>query len=332
MKNLKQIYLGTLAVVLLIGGSIAFTGCNKENDTRGRNGSNVTGASTVSTDFKAALLSSNVPFLDEANDIEGYAWEWEIQRNAGKTALSHFNFINGILCADDEEAGSLKDHIVGAYYSQDGSTWNYVAVSWGIDGSTKGICYDDEVFKINYGGDNILIRLIMDSEYEVGVQYALFKRGKGDKKNAELFPECGIIQFAAPGCPVDDDDDPCWKGQTAWGGLTKGSGSSWWYVFDTHGSAEQAIYAGQKPVTGAYVTYSGGNIVITLGNNMELKDVNESVKVQGYNVDNLPSKRPAAGLFTLYKGTSLTITGNSSRYYAIHLDVLVKQEKCAEEE
>jgi len=62
-------------------------------------------------------------------------------------------------------------------------------------------------------------------------------------------------------------------------------------------------------------------ITINLGNNMQLQNVSESVKAQGYNV--LPSTRPAAGLFTLYKGTGLTIQGNGSNYYVVHLDVEV---------
>lgn len=329
MKNFKQIYLGSLAVILLIGGSIAFTGCNKENDTRGRNGSNVTGANqATSTDFYAQLLSDNVPFEDNDNSIEGYAWEWEIQRKAGQTGLSHFNFLDGLLCEDDEESGTLREHIVGAYYSQDGgSTWNNVQVVWALDGSTSGnggqvACYTGEVLKINFGGDNIQVRLVLDEEFEVGVQYALFKRGVGGKNNT--FSHCGIIEFAGPGCPVPPVN-PCWKGETAFGGETEGSGAAWWFAFDTNGDAQQPIYAGQELVPDAYVTYSGGNFEITLGPNMVLdSNEDEPVKAQGYNT--LPSSRPVAGLFSLYKGTSLTFNGNGSTYYVIHLDVLVKQQ------
>jgi hypothetical protein len=133
-----------------------------------------------------------------------------------------------------------------------------------------------------------------------------------------------------------------WEGETAFGGSTEGAGSAWWFAFDTAGDAVQPIYAGQKPVEGAFVEYDAVNDVITivLGENMKLEDVTETtsvhprtgavkvsvndeqVKVQGYNV--LPTSRPAAGLFSLYKGRELTIQGNGSAYYVIHLDVEVK--------
>ena len=83
------------------------------------------------------------------------------------------------------------------------------------------------------------------------------------------------------------------------------------------------IYSGQTAVAGASVTYNAATYVITvnLGNQMQLQNVLEPVKVEGYNT--LPSSRPAAGLFTLYKGTNLTVQGNNSNYYVVHLDVEV---------
>jgi hypothetical protein len=72
--------------------------------------------------------------------------------------------------------------------------------------------------------------------------------------------------------------------------------------------------------TDGTVTRNGTDLVINLGS-WELQAVSEPVKVEGY--DEIPSSRPSAGLFTLYKGTDLTIAGNGSRYYAIHLDVML---------
>jgi hypothetical protein len=118
------------------------------------------------------------------------------------------------------------------------------------------------------------------------------------------------------------DDDECkYKGETAYGGGTAGSGAAWWYYFDTQGPASQPIYAGQK-LTGGTISYNSGTDVITINlNELQLQSVSEPVKVQGYNT--LPSTRPASGLFTLYKGSNLTIQGNGSRYYVIHLDAKV---------
>lgn len=133
-----------------------------------------------------------------------------------------------------------------------------------------------------------------------------------------------------------------WEGETAFGGATAGAGAAWWFAFDTAGDAVQPIYAGQKLVEGAFVEYDAVNDVITivLGENMKLEDVTETtsvhprtgvvtvkvndeqVKVEGYDV--LPTIRQPAGQFKLYKGRDLTIQGNGSAYYVIHLDVEVK--------
>jgi hypothetical protein len=62
-------------------------------------------------------------------------------------------------------------------------------------------------------------------------------------------------------------------------------------------------------------------ISIVLGNQMQLQNVNEPVNVEGYN--QLPSSKPAVGLFELYNGSNLTVQGNGSAYYVVHLDVEV---------
>jgi hypothetical protein len=79
-------------------------------------------------------------------------------------------------------------------------------------------------------------------------------------------------------------------------------------------------------VSGASVTYdqNSGTITIVLGPNMRLKAGSESVKIQGYAEGDLPTSRPAGGQFT-HKGTELVVSVSPARYYAIHLDVEVKQ-------
>ncbi|WP_144607533.1 hypothetical protein [Algoriphagus algorifonticola] len=126
---------------------------------------------------------------------------------------------------------------------------------------------------------------------------------------------------------IEEIDDECYEGETGWAGASSGAGNAWWYYFDTEGDATQMIYAGQNATDGS-IEWDGVNLTIDLGS-MILQDVSDPVKVQGY--DELPSKRPAAGLFTTYKGEDLTIAGDGSRYYAIHLDLLVPVE-CPEEQ
>ena len=111
--------------------------------------------------------------------------------------------------------------------------------------------------------------------------------------------------------------------ETAWGGNTQGANPKpWWFYYDATQGGQQTIYAGQFPVTGAYVEYINGEIVIELGDYMSLIDDDEAVKIQGYNADYLPETRPTAGHFD-HKGTSLTVEIEEHPFYAIHLDVAV---------
>lgn len=124
---------------------------------------------------------------------------------------------------------------------------------------------------------------------------------------------------------VDDDifeDDECYSPETGWAGSTAGSGNAWWYYFDTSGPATQAIYAGQK-LTDGTINYNAGVLTINLGS-MILQNVSEPVKIQAYS--SIPVKRPAAGLFTTYKGNQLQVNVGSANYFAIHLDVAVPTE------
>ncbi len=127
-------------------------------------------------------------------------------------------------------------------------------------------------------------------------------------------------------CTDDEtDNEPNCEENTAWGGSSEGDGSAWWYYYDTQNGDNQPIYAGQKLITGASVSYDNGVLTIDLGDNMTLQNDLQAVKIQGYN--EIPDSRPAAGRFETYKGTSsetvINIAVSGFRYYAIHLDVVV---------
>jgi hypothetical protein len=139
----------------------------------------------------------------------------------------------------------------------------------------------------------------------------------------------GMYYQATPQCPIiDDDGDECenYQTATAFGGNSTGAGNSWWYYYETSEGGVQELYAGQTFDAGS-VEFNAGTLTITLEDGWELSPVSEPVKVQGYQT--LPNKRPAAGLFTTYKGSSLIIENlESFNYFVIHLDV----RKCADQE
>jgi hypothetical protein len=104
-------------------------------------------------------------------------------------------------------------------------------------------------------------------------------------------------------------------------GWIAGAGNVWSFALDAGTSGAYPIYAAQKPFSGAAVLYDATTDEISgvLGNQMQLQNVNEPIKVEGY--DELASSRPSAGLFELYKGSNPTVQGNGSAYYDIDLDV-----------
>lgn len=121
-----------------------------------------------------------------------------------------------------------------------------------------------------------------------------------------------------------DSGNNCdWQEETAYGGDIVGGGNAWWFALDASTSGTYPIYAGQVAIQGASVEYDQvlDQITINLGSELQLQNVNEPVKIEGY--DQLPSSRPPAGLFELYKGTDLIVQGNGSTYYVVHLDVEV---------
>jgi hypothetical protein len=309
------------AVIGLLVTTFA-VGCNKDDKEESLGGSNSYGTSqATSTNFSANLLADNVPFTDATNNISGYAWEWEVVREAGQTALSHFNFINGFICGDD--GATLRDHIIGAYYKKDGETeWTNVPVSWGRDNSTvKDGCNGGDVLKINFGGDNLQIRLVLDEEFEVGVQYGIYKRGAGGRNNS--FAPCGTIEFAGPGCPVEKDD--CWKGETAWADGQRYQNPGNWATYTAYDDLVNGvtIYAGRTINVGT-AKLVNGKIEINLNGGwvLDIKTGEDAVKIQGY--DEAPSGNPAPGLFTTYKGNDLSPSVSDFNYYGIHLDVKIK--------
>lgn len=115
---------------------------------------------------------------------------------------------------------------------------------------------------------------------------------------------------------LNNTGDCTYQTETAFGGETAGDGNAWWFYFD--GKGIQTIWAGQHYNVGT-VELKDGYLLISLTDGWQLQDVAESVKIQGYT--SVPSKRPAAGQFTTYKGVALTVPVDAYPYYVIHLDV-----------
>ncbi len=122
--------------------------------------------------------------------------------------------------------------------------------------------------------------------------------------------------------PIDPDN------QTAWGGDFPGEGPGWWYYYDTEGDEEQDITAAQYKNAGTVTVSETEDEKVTIDISLDgwtLQDVDEPVKIQGYDEGDLPGRRPAPGRFDTYKGEYLNIEVDSYRYFAIHLDLQSNQ-------
>jgi hypothetical protein len=118
--------------------------------------------------------------------------------------------------------------------------------------------------------------------------------------------------------------------ETAWAAGDKYVDKGNWATYTQYQSTTNIIlYAGQTiPVgTVSFSELSGGKITISieLSGGWTFQDVEEPVKVQGYD-SAPPAVNPSPGLFTTYKGDELVFQVNPYGYYGIHLDV----ENCPE--
>ena len=186
------------------------------------------------------------------------------------------------------------------------------------------------------GGAGILVSRFTEDPSDLFVEYGYFDFGGSFSSN--YVKSQGNFIFVATGLGglkilSFEEREPfvceSWSGETAFAGSIQGAGSAWWYIFETGDtpmvSVTHPIFAGQRIVPGASVTYLNNVITIDLGPFMRLKEGSETVKIQGYNAGQLPGRRPAAGQFTTYKGNNLLVEVGHFDYFVIHLDVEVCQ-------
>ena len=137
---------------------------------------------------------------------------------------------------------------------------------------------------------------------------------------------CDVIQITVTG------EYRC-QFETAFGGnkageenlFTRGN-NAWWYYFDFAGGNEQDIIAGRDMLAGKIEFYQEddfeASFKIKLAEGWRLDYGEETVKIQGYYEENLPTSRPAPGQFETYKGEELEDVIDLYDYYVIHLDLI----------
>ncbi|MDX9942500.1 MAG: hypothetical protein RBS53_09780 [Bacteroidales bacterium] len=194
---------------------------------------------------------------------------------------------------------------------------------------TNSVSFNPPLFFLGNGAAGIAVSKHVDvplEEQPPFIEYGYFDFGGPLSTNFVMSQ--GNFVFVATGLGglkiLTIEEEECnWTFETAFAGSDAGGGAAWWYYFDNTGDGTHPIYAGQQLIEGAYAQYADGVLTIVPGPNMAMQDVAEAVKIQGYNEGELPTERPAAGLFTTYKGNDLVIELDYYPYYVIHLSVMV---------
>lgn len=124
----------------------------------------------------------------------------------------------------------------------------------------------------------------------------------------------------------EDSNETCYQEETAWVDGADYSSQGNWATYVSYGGTAmtETIFAGQTLNAGTASFSSpdsNGDITISISLNSgwSLQNVNNPVKIQGY--DNAPSGNPAPGTFTTYAGSDITVTVPAYNFYGVHLDV-----------
>lgn len=115
-----------------------------------------------------------------------------------------------------------------------------------------------------------------------------------------------------------------WQTESAFAGeenVNINEKGSWFYIFED-GDTPLKIWAGQTIEVGT-AEFANGNLNLELTDGWELQDVDDAIKIFGF--DEKPTSRPNPGQNKeelLYQGDELTIDNiDDYNYYVIHLDV-----------
>lgn len=134
---------------------------------------------------------------------------------------------------------------------------------------------------------------------------------------------------------VECDEPPvqtCWKDETAWsyGNCYNEGGRGNWASYTGYKGeyTKVKLMAGKIYEIGEVIFEPSGDdvkITINLFDIGGFQDVNENVKIQGY--DSKPSGNPAPGLFNTHKGkapgSTYSVVVPKFRYYGVHIDAKV---------
>ncbi len=199
------------------------------------------------------------------------------------------------------------------------------------DGLTNGIDVDRRYIYLanGSGGVHVYSKATLDYKYTFygnTTASANFTSAIETDASGLLFVAYGIDGvkiICTKGCYTKEEEICYGRSETAWSTGPK-FGQNWATYTPYNGTAQVVdIYAGQHYLAGtvSFSDVADGKVTLTIKlNGWALKNVEESVKIQGY--DTTPPAKTAPGQFKTYKGTELTVTVGNYKYFGIHLDVI----------
>jgi hypothetical protein len=303
------------------------------------------------SDCVNSATTCNGEFTIELLHVSGdplVTFEYEVCQVGGSSGLSHWSIGLGQICLP--ETYDLDDFIVGAaIWDEEKEEW--VPVDWdtGVDPTTQvygikfdqGLTGDCSKFAITFDTS----KLEEGQTLGVGCVLAATKAGNQDirpSQNPEQqAPSPGYACIAGPVCVDRPAEEECWADETAWGAGTRYVAKGNWATYSAYVPDSTVIlYAGQDYEAGT-VYFSApdgdGNITITveLADGFKFADVEENLKIQGYNVAPTASPNPGgfAHKFSVDPEDSSFTTGPIplATYYGVHADLLRRIE-CPEVE
>jgi len=233
---------------------------------------------------------------------------------------------------DDGPGGNVQcTDLQGTYefYSErydDGDQWTgtFKTISWSTDEDGKYVSWEGE-----HGGMAIILKGGPGAHvyyYTLDPYFNFDSHLVSPLNPGGNVPQLSNITFCYNPPPQMCE----WIGETAWAAGTRYVQKGNWATYTPYVADNTVIlYAGQTRVAGtvnfSQVVDGKVTISITLNEGFRLKDVNESVKIQGYDAPP-PAENPQPGHFTTYKGEELVVTVGAFAYYGVHLDV--ERESC----
>lgn len=97
-----------------------------------------------------------------------------------------------------------------------------------------------------------------------------------------------------------------------------------WSLYSVSNGTNQSLYKQERFIPGSSVKYDAETLYIELGYNYQLANVENPIKVQGMNYEDLRYRTPSNIFYTTYQGYELEINVGKFEYFVIQVQLQSK--------